>query len=121
MPVGRVASARTAWETHWNRLFNSIPEIAAHKTQRLFLSVAGQEAYIHIQQRMYDPRAAEVAVWSPKPLTVQVVSAVRDWAHREGYRSLIMTVHDEERAALGSEADPDGYTQETCSLVLNDN
>lgn len=119
MPVGRTASARTGWETLWNRQFNSIQEIAAQKTQRLVLNVAGQEAYIYLQQRMYDPRAAEIAIWSPKPLTVQVVSAVRDWAHREGYRSLIMTVHDEERAALGSEADPDGYIQETCTLSLN--
>ncbi|MBL8130847.1 MAG: hypothetical protein JNL42_03245 [Anaerolineae bacterium] len=120
MPIGRVASARTGWEMLYTRMFDSIAEIAARKTQRLYLSVAGQEAYLHIQQGMYDPRMAEVAVWSPKPLSVQVVSAVRDWAYREGYRSLLMTVHDDDRPALGPDAEADGYTQETCSVTARE-
>ncbi|MBK8026726.1 MAG: hypothetical protein IPK19_36420 [Chloroflexi bacterium] len=120
MPIGRNSSARAGWETLYTRLFDSIPEIAARKTQRLYLSVAGQEAYLHIQQGMYDPRMAEVAVWSPKPLSVQVVSAVRDWAYREGYRWLIMMVHDEDRPALGPDAESDGFTQETCTVTVRD-
>ncbi len=120
MPIGRFGSARSAWETVWNHQFNSIPDIAARKTQRLHMSVAGIEAFLHCQQGLYDPRTAEIAVWSPKPLTGQVVNAVRDWAHREGYRSLIVAVHDDERAALGADADADGYTQETCAITLDE-
>ncbi|MDZ4769343.1 MAG: hypothetical protein SGJ24_09460 [Chloroflexota bacterium] len=118
MPIGRVSSARTEWERLWVRQFETIPELAERKTQRLALAVAGQDAFVHIQRYMYDPRAADVAVWSPKPLTVQVISAVRDWAHREGYRSLRLAVHDEDRPALGADADADGSVQETCALTL---
>jgi hypothetical protein len=117
MPIGRESSARTAWEMHWGRHFETIPQLAAARGQRLSLSVAGQDALVYMQRYLYDPRAAEVAVWSPKPLTPQVVSAVRDWAHREGYRTLRVLVHDDDRPALGADADPDGYSQQACTVT----
>lgn len=68
------------------------------------------------REHLYDPRRADLSLWTPKPLTAQLVSAVRDWAHREGYRTLVMMVEDSAKEALGQEAEDDGYMQETCTL-----
>ncbi|MFN8527690.1 MAG: hypothetical protein U0670_03660 [Anaerolineae bacterium] len=85
---------------------------------RLKLSAAGQEAYIVCQQGLYNPRAAEVYCWTPKPLTVQLIASIKDWAHRESYRTLSMLVADEAVKALGTDAEADGYMQETCVLEM---
>lgn len=117
MPVGRLTSARQEWEHLWPRIWEIIPEIRAQRTHRLHLAAAGQEAFVCCRQQLYDPRSADVSVWSPKPLTGQLVSAIRDWGHREGYRTLVWVVADDAVKVLGPDAEPGGYTVETCALV----
>lgn len=117
MPVGRLTSARQEWEHLWPHTWEIIPEIRAQRTHRLHLAAAGQEAFVCCRQQLYDPRSADVSVWSPKPLTNQLVSAVRDWGHREGYRTLLWVVADDAVKVLGQEAEPGGYTVETCALT----
>lgn len=109
MPVGRLGSARQQWETLWPRTWNAIPEIRDRRVHRLQLSASGQEALVYCQQQLYAPRSAEVYLWSPKPLTAQLLTALRDWTHREGYRTLSLSVTDEAAKVLGSEAESDGY------------
>jgi ribosomal protein S18 acetylase RimI-like enzyme len=111
MPVGRGSSARQIWENLWPRTWDALPEIAARRTHRLHLSAAGQEAYVCCQQGLYAPRNADLYLWSPKPLTGQLLTALRDWTHREGYRTLVLLVPDEAAPILGTEAEPDGYFQ----------
>ena len=118
MPVGRLSCARQQWETLWPRHWDTLPEIAQRQTARRHFAAAGQDALMFCREHLYDPRRAEISLWSPKPLTAQLVSAVRDWAHREGYRTLVMAVEDESKTVLGSEAEDDGYMQETCALTL---
>ncbi len=118
MPVGRLSCARQQWETLWPRQWDTLPEIAKRQTARRHFAAAGQDALMFCREHLYDPRRAEISLWSPKPLTAQLVSAVRDWAHREGYRTLVMAVEDESQAVLGAEAEDDGYMQETCALTL---
>ncbi len=117
MTVGRLTSARQEWEQLWPQTWDIIPEIRAQRTHRLHFAAAGQEAFVCCRQQLYDPRSADVSCWSPKPLTNQLVSAIRDWGHRAGYRTLLWVVADDTVKTLGSEAEAGGYTVETCALV----
>lgn len=118
MPLGRFASARQHWENLWEARWDAIPEIRQQKTHRLRFNAAGQDALIYCQQQLYVPRAADVYCWSPKPLTTQLLTALRDWSHREGYRSLVMLVPEDTISKLGAEAEPDGYRQTIYALDL---
>ncbi|MBE2267668.1 MAG: hypothetical protein IAE80_05510 [Anaerolinea sp.] len=115
MPVGRFTSARHQWETHMARLWEAFPR--GRSLHRQKLAAAGQDSFVVIEQEQYDPRAATVYTWAAKPVTPQTITAIRDWAHREGYRTLILAMTDEAAKVLGAEADADAFTQETCALV----
>lgn len=116
MPIGRLTCSRQEWETLMPRLWETMPEIRKRQTARRYISASGQDALMFCREHLYDPRRADLSLWTPKPLTAQLVSAVRDWAHREGYRTLVMMVEDSAKEALGAEAEDDGYMQETCTL-----
>jgi hypothetical protein len=116
MPIGRFSSARQQWETLWPRTWNAIAEIRSRRIHRLRFSASGQEALLCCQQQLYAPRNADIALWSPKPLTAQLLTALRDWSHKEGYRTLVLLVPDESVKTLGPEAEPDGYFQETYAV-----
>ncbi len=118
MPVGRLSCSRQQWETVWSRQWETLPEIRQRQTARRHISAAGQDALMFCREHLYDPRRADLSLWTPKGLTLQLVSAVRDWAHREGYRTLVVAVEADTQEALGTEAEDDGYKQETCTLEL---
>ncbi|MDX2159983.1 MAG: hypothetical protein SF162_01535 [bacterium] len=119
MVIGRATSSRHMWERLLPRTWETIPQIRARKTHRLKFSAAGQEAVVVCEQGLYNPRSADVYCWTPKPLTSQLTASIKDWAHRDGYRVLTMLVPEDSIPMLGSDAEPDGYTQETCALELN--
>ncbi|MCU0495916.1 MAG: hypothetical protein MUF87_01040 [Anaerolineae bacterium] len=109
MTVGRSENATYHWEMLWNRVWEILPEIHQQRTHRLQISASGQEAFLCCQQQAYTPRNADIYLWSPKPLTGQLLTAIRDWAHREGYRTLLLTVNAEVAKVLGTEAELDPY------------
>jgi hypothetical protein len=112
MSLGRWENARQHWETLWPRTWSALPEIRQRTTNRLYLTAAGQDAYVFVRQQLYAPRSAEVFCWTPKPLPPQVLTAIRDWSHREGYRTLVLGVTDATLKMLGAEAEPDGYYED---------
>ncbi len=116
MPVGRLTSARHQWEILIPRLFETIPEIAANHHARIRVSAGGFDALVYAAARLYDPRSADIAIWTPKALQSPVISAVRDWAGTEGFRSIWLLVPDGAVDALGPDAEPDGFTLETHNL-----
>jgi hypothetical protein len=118
MTVGRVESARQHWETLWPRLWDAIEEIATRETHRLHFSAAGQEAFLCCQQQLYDLRSADIYCWSPKPLTTQLLTAIRDWAHRSGYRQLIFAVPEATVKLLGPSAEATPYQQDIYAVDL---
>lgn len=103
MPVGRKESARCHWEQSWTNLWQGIPELIAQPTHRQRFSASGQEAFVHFQQHLYLARTAEICCWTQKPLSGQLVSAIRDWAYKQGYRSLLMTVTEATARVLGND------------------
>jgi len=118
MPIGRLTSAHHLWAMHMTRLWETIPEMRARKTHRLKFSAAGQDAFLYCRQNLYDLRTADVACWTPKGLSVQLVAAIKDWGQREGYRALHMNISDENVTLFGGDIEPEGYTQEICALEM---
>ena len=78
----------------------------------------GMKSFVFVQQQLYIPRAAEVFCWSPRGLSAQLLTALRDWAHRQNYRTLIFAVAPETAKILTAEAESDGYTHQTYALKL---
>jgi hypothetical protein len=118
MPVGRLTSARHEWETLMPRIWETMPEMRQRKAHRLRFSAGVQDSFIFCQQQLYDPRSADVSIWTLKGLAAGTVTALRDWAHREGYRTLRMPVTEDAAKALGAEAEADIFTQETYAISL---
>ncbi len=116
MPLGREQSARQHWAGLWYRLWDSVPEIAARQTYRLHFTASGFLTYVCVQQQLYDSRAVDVYVWSPRDLTPQWMTALRDWAHRQGYRTLTFAAGDAEVRALGGEMESLPYKQTVLGL-----
>lgn len=118
LALGRLGSARYQWESLWPRTFDAISEISKRQTHRLNLNAAGNDAYLLIRQQLYQPRQADVFCWTPRPPTAQLITAIRDWAHREGYRRLSLVAVESVVKMLGLDAEPDGYAEQVFALNL---
>jgi hypothetical protein len=118
MTAGRLESARQHWENLWPRLWDAVEEITARQTHRLHFSAAGQEAFVCCQQHLYDPRSADVYCWSPKPLSTQLLMAIRDWAHRHGYRRLVFAMPETQLKLLGPDSEVTPYQQDIYAVDL---
>jgi len=100
MPIGRSQSARQHWEELWPQLWQGVPQIMERKTTRQRFDVAGQTAFVCVQQELYNPRGAEIYCWTPKPLTTQLLNAIRDTTYKQGYRTLTLTMPEKLLALL---------------------
>ena len=114
MSLGRLQSARQQWETFWPGLWDAIPEMASRRIHRLRVNASGHDAFICCHQQLYLPRSASIYAWSPRPISGPLLIAIRDWAHREGYRTLVLALADdaeEVQKLLGpdAEAEPHHY------------
>lgn len=118
MTVGRTESARCHWETLWVNLWGAFPKINARRTFRLKFNVAGQEVFLVCREDLYNPRAVDLFCWSPKPLTGQVMVAIRDWAHRQGYRTLHLNMTAAALKALNLEAESIPFKQAIYAVDL---
>jgi GNAT superfamily N-acetyltransferase len=108
MSIGRTESARYHWDHLWPAHWASIPEMHERRIHRLHFSIAGQEAFVCCREQRYDPRSAELFCWSPRPISTQLITAIRDWTHRANYRTLILAVPEDtlKRTGLNAEANP---------------
>ncbi|HLU12077.1 MAG TPA: hypothetical protein VK003_20545 [Oceanobacillus sp.] len=118
MPVGRMTSARHQWEILFPGIFETIPEMHQRKTHRLRFTAGVQDAFVVCKQQLYDPRSADFFIWTLKGLAPGTITALRDWAHREGYRTLWMPTLENAENALGPEAESDVFTLETHAISL---
>jgi hypothetical protein len=111
MVVGRMTSARQLWEALWYSHWDALPAVMARSTQRLHVNAGGHEAFVCYQQRLYDPRSADVYCWSPRALSQQLFFALRDRAYRQGYRTLFLLVTDKTAALIGSDGEAAPHQQ----------
>lgn len=103
MPIGRNASARQHWEIQWAHLWDAIPQITAQTTHRKRFNSAGLDAFVCVQQALYNPRSATVYCWTSKAITAQLIAAIRDWCYKQGYRTLRFSVTPQVQKLLGSD------------------
>ncbi|RMF78553.1 MAG: GNAT family N-acetyltransferase [Chloroflexi bacterium] len=116
MTSGRYDSPRQHWETLWPGKFDTLAELRERQAARVHFTAAGQDAFVFFQQQLYDLRAVDVYCWSNKPLSWQFLAALRDWAHKAGYRRLVMGVTPDTVKTLGPNAEADGFYQEIYAL-----
>lgn len=104
MPFGRYHNARHEWQHVWPGFWNSVPELVEPETHRYRMELAGQVGICLFKQDRYIPDRAEVYLWSERPLSSHMVSAVRDRAARQNYKELSIFVDDATRSMIESEA-----------------
>lgn len=109
MPIGRVESARQHWAELWTQLWYAVPDLTARKTYRLKFNVGGQDAFVIVQEQLYNPRGADIFCWTSKALTSHLVAAIRDWTYKAGYRTLTMAVDDKIAKILSSDLETTAY------------
>lgn len=103
MPIGRLESARYHWEHLLPQLWFAVPSITERKIHRLRFNVGGQDAFVVLQEQLYNPRSADVYCWTPKALSTHLVGSIRDWAYKIGFRSLTMAVSEKIAPILDSD------------------
>ena len=80
LAIGRVSSSRCQWERDWRQLWDALVEQGRLRVDRFRLSLAGHEALVCARQGAYHRQSVEIALWSMKPLSVQLLIALREWA-----------------------------------------
>jgi hypothetical protein len=111
MPVGRTEAARYHWENLWPNLWQAVPKIVEQRTHRQHVNAAGHEAFVCIKQQLYNPRSADIYCWTPKMVSAQLMNSIRDWTHKQGYRTLVMAVTDKVVGLLGTNVEKTPYQQ----------
>lgn len=105
MPIGRSGSPRQQWETLWADLWAAVPEIVEQTIHRLRFSAAGLDALVCVQKTLYAARTADVYCWTSKPISGQLVAAIRDWTYKQGYRTLRLTIDPKLQKLLGNDVE----------------
>jgi hypothetical protein len=118
MPLGRATSAQHQWEQHVPRTFDPLLGAAGRRRYRLRLSAGGNDALLVCVPGEYDARTADILLWTPKVLAPPLISGLRDWAHREGYRTLTMLALENAVGALGPEAEADPLAVTTLAFAV---
>lgn len=124
MPLGRYRSSRQEWE----RLFpqswaGGIPELLNSALAHVKLSMAGQNAILYVREAEEigsQPGDVHLACWSSRPLSTSnlLMTAIRDWAHRNGYPALVSYAMQADLALLGSDVQQTPFTQDYSELRL---
>lgn len=121
MPLGRDQSSRQAWERLFPQQWAAgIPDLLNIAAAQVKLSVAGQNAIIGIREAEEpdsQPGDGRLVCWSAKPLSGPLVSAIRDWAFRNGFPYLVTAILEGDLALL-PDAQPTTYLQEVYELTL---
>jgi hypothetical protein len=118
MPVGRTESAAQHWEALMPSHWTVIPQVAEERVFRLVLNVGGQDSFVHLKQHAYDARNLMLSLWAQKPLTPQILSALRDWSTRNGYRTLSLVVDETTARLFGAEGESDPFRRTLYALEV---
>ena len=116
--IGRVSSSTARWQAIMPYLWEAMPQYQAQTLHRIRMNVAGHDAYVAIHQHLYNPRLADVTCWTPVSPTAQLITAIRDWAHRNSYRKLVLLVSPSDQKILGLEAESDGYIEQILARAV---
>lgn len=118
MPLGRYQNAREEWDRMPPGFWNSVPEIVETESARVHITLTGQEAYALFQQDRANPEQVHVFMWTKRPLNNLLMVALRDWALRHNYGTLVTFVWDVTLPLLEIDYEPEGYTQQLYAHTL---
>ena len=122
MPLGRYQSARQEWDRSFPQAWAAgIPELLNVASGQFKLTVANQAAIFSVRDadepdsQLGDGR---LVCWSARAISQPLISAIRDWAGRNGYNHLLTFVMADDLAALPTDIELTGYTQDFYELAL---
>ncbi len=122
MPLGRTGSSRSEWETLFPQDWAAgIPELLNVPMAHVKLTVAGQNAIAFLREsELADSPAGEcsLACWSMRPLSAQLLAALRDHAAREGFRSIVTYALDSTLPSLGGDVALTGHREDVYELAI---
>lgn len=111
MPFGRYQNARHEWSVVWPGFWNCVPELVEPEVARFEVELSGQRGVLLLQQNRYRPERAEAYLWTERPLSSHIVSALRDRAAREGYQEVSLFVDDKSQPLVEPDAIEVGEAQ----------
>lgn len=123
MPLGRSRSSRQEWD----RLFPQdwaagIPELLTAPMAHIKMSVSGgHNAIFYIRdadELDMQPGDMHITCWSARPLTNTLLAALRDWAFRNKYQSLITCMLEPDLPLLAQDGQSTGTTQDFYEFAL---
>ena len=118
MSIGRVTNARCHWERDWTQMWDVLVGQGQLRVDRFRLLLTGQEAMVCARQDSYHRQTVDITLWSKKPLSVQLMISLREWAFRQKYRELQILIREEYSALLDDNAEADGYFIDTFAMNL---
>ncbi|GIK27069.1 MAG: hypothetical protein J5J04_17445 [Anaerolineae bacterium] len=118
MAFGRTESASMLWESVWVSVWEVIPQLAQRGISRMKLDASGHGVLICAQPVPHDPRIVDLWGWSARPMNPVLLTALRDWAHREKYHALRLIVDSETAGLFGTDAESDPFSRITFALQV---
>ena len=104
MPFGRYHNARHEWQHILPGFWNCIPELVEPEVNHYELALTGQAAIFLLVQDRYQSNQGHVYLWTERPLSSHMISAVRDRAARQGYEAVSLIVDNQTLAMVESDA-----------------
>jgi GNAT superfamily N-acetyltransferase len=123
MPLGRYRSSRQEWD----RLFPQdwaagIPELLTAPAAHVKLGASGgHNAILYVREADeidMQPGDAHITCWAARPLTKTLLAAIRDWAFRNKYQTLITCMMEPDLPLLAQDGQPTGQTQDFYEFAL---
>jgi GNAT superfamily N-acetyltransferase len=122
LPLGRYQSGRQEWDRMFPQQWAAgVPDLLNVAAAQVKLTVTGQNAIIAVRdsdEPDSHPGDGRLVCWSAKPLAGPLVSAIRDWAFRNGYQHLVSTIMETDVALLPPDVQQTAYAQELFELAL---
>lgn len=103
MPFGRYQNARHGWIHVLPGFWNGVQELVETDVHRFEVTLSGQRGILVLEQDRYRPTYAQAYLWSERPLSGLLVSAIKDRAAQLNYEALILWVDDATLALLEGE------------------
>jgi hypothetical protein len=118
MPFGRYTSSRQEWDkVLLHEWVAGIPELINQKSTHSRLTVTGQNAIIMLREAEH-PGEVAVACWAVRSLSNPLLAAIRDYAFRDGYHTILSCVMEADLPLLGSDAQRTQEGQRCIQLPL---
>jgi GNAT superfamily N-acetyltransferase len=108
MQLGRYRSSHQEWDRLFPQVWAAgVPELLGVNVALVrFEITGGGMALVHLREATEidcQPGDAHLACWSARPLTPSLISAIRDWASRKGYQTLVSFAASSDLPLVGAE------------------